>query len=54
MEALIWLENAILRLIFANSNVTNLLCRIFIKCARHSSNPESTMGQPWLGPEKNF
>ena len=49
MEVLIWLETAILRLVFANTifhkrgSVLDILLY-----------PESSMGPSWLGQEKNF
>ena len=60
MEALISLENAILRSAFANTiSHKRAMLKIFYAEYTRSvldipSHPESTMDPPWLGQEKNF
>ena len=60
MEVLIWLENTILRLAFANT-VFHKKERLQIFYAVYTKSaldillyPESTISPPWLGQEKNF
>ena len=60
MEVLRWPENAILTLVFVNK-VFHMKAMLLIFYAEYTKSvldillhPESTMGPPWLGPEKNF
>ena len=54
IEFLLWLENAILNLVFANSHVTYLLSRVYRSVLDIPSYPESTIRPTMVGPGENF